>query len=183
MQEFGGIRFATHDGHTFGQHASLLIAPQRQFALVLLTNAEADRGGADPAVLTTAGQVCLGLGEDAAQLGMTDGPNFAPDATPLALSPEELRAYAGRYATPDMAAVLRVADGKLLLSIEYPAVPGLISAAVAGTPPTDVPVSVISGERLAVGSFLVGEIVRRPDAEVGWLRINILALPKVDGAS
>ena len=183
VQEFGGIRFATHDGHTFGQHASLLIAPERQFALVLLTNAETDRGGADPAVLTTAGHVSLGLGEDAAQLGMTDGPNFAPDATPLALSPEELRAYAGRYATPDMAAVLRVADGKLLLSIEYPAVPGLISAAVVGPPPTDVPVSVVSGERLAVGSFLVGEIVRRPDAEIGWLRINILALPKVDGAS
>lgn len=182
VQEFGGIRFATHDGHTFGQHASLLLAPDRQFALVLLTNAEADRGGADPAVLTTAGQVSLGLGAEAAQLGMTDGPNYAPDATPLALGPEALRQYEGRFASPDMAAVLRVADGKLLLSVEHSSLPGPAAAAVAGPPPTDVPVSVISGERLAVGSFLVGEIVRRPDADIGWLRVNILALPKVDTA-
>ena len=26
VQEVGGVRFATHDGHTFGQHSSLLLA-------------------------------------------------------------------------------------------------------------------------------------------------------------
>jgi len=179
VQEFGGVHLATHDGHTWGQHSSLLLAPEQGFALILLTNIETGGGGADPAVLTTAGQAYLGLGEEAAQIGMTDGPNFAPDAEPLPLAAEELSAYAGRYATPDMAVILRVSDGQLLLSIEHPPVPDLIHPAIEGPPPQDVPISVISGERLAVGSFLLGAIVRQPDGAVGWLRFNILTLPRV----
>jgi CubicO group peptidase (beta-lactamase class C family) len=179
VQEFSGVRLATHDGHTWGQHASLLLAPEQGFALILLTNIETGGGGADPAVLTAAGQEYLGLGEEAAQIGMTDGPNFAPDPAPLSLAAEELADYAGRYATPDMAAILRVANGQLLLSIEHPPVPDLIHPAIEGPPLRDVPVSVISGERLAVGSFLVGAIVRKPSGEIGWLRLNILTLPRV----
>jgi CubicO group peptidase (beta-lactamase class C family) len=179
VQDLGGVHVATHDGHTFGQHASLLLAPEQGFALILLTNIEKGGGGADPAVLTTAGQTYLGLGEEAAQIGMTDGPDFAPDAAPLTLSAAELAAYAGRYATPDMAVILRVAKGKLLLSMENPAVPELIHPAITSPPPQDVPVSVISGERLAVGSFLIGAIMRRPDGEIGWLRLNIMTLPRV----
>ncbi|MCC6315733.1 MAG: beta-lactamase family protein [Thermomicrobiales bacterium] len=179
VQEFGGIRLATHDGHTFGQHSSLLLAPDRGFALILLTNIETGGGGADPAVLTTATRQYLGLGEEAAQVGMTDGPEFAPDAAPLALAPEELAPYAGRYATPNMAITLRVANGQLLLSMENLSVADLIHPAIEGPTPQDVPVSVISGERLAVGSYLIGAIVRRPDSTVGWLRFNILTLPRV----
>ena len=130
VQEFGGVHLATHDGHTFGQHSSLLLAPEQGFALILLTNIETGGGGADPVVLTTAGQEYLGLGEEAAQIGMTDGPNFAPDAESLTLAAEELAAYAGRYATPDLAVILRVENGQLLLSIENPPVPDLIHPAI-----------------------------------------------------
>ena len=86
---------------------------------------------------------------------------------------------AGRYATPDVAVILRVANGQLLLSMETPPVPELIHPVITSPPPQDVPVSVISGERLAVGSFLIGAIMSRPDGKIGWLRFNILTLPRV----
>jgi CubicO group peptidase (beta-lactamase class C family) len=179
VQELGGVHFATHNGDTFGQHTSLLLAPDQGFAVILLSNSQAGGGGAEPAVLTTAVKEYLSLGDEAVQVGMTGAVNFAPDATPLPLSADDLAVYAGRYATPDFAATLRVESGQLLLSIDHPPVPDLVHPEVEVPPPTDVPVSVISGERLAVGSFLVGAIVRQPDGSVGWLRLSILSLPRV----
>jgi hypothetical protein len=110
---------------------------------------------------------------------MTGGPFHAPDAEPLTLAAEELAAYAGRYATPDQAVILRVENSQLLMSIERLSVPDLIHPAITSAPPQDVPVSVISGEWIAIGSLLIGSIVRRPDGAVGWFRFNILSLPRV----
>ena len=115
----------------------------------------------------------------AVTVGMSLAADFAADPEPLDLSEEELSACAGRYASPDVAATLRVEGGQLLVSIDHPPVPDLIHPAIQDPPPTDVPVSMISGERLAVGSFLVGAIVRRPDGAVGWLRISTLSLPRI----
>lgn len=78
-----------------------------------------------------------------------------------------------------MAATLRVENGQLLLSIETLSVPDLIHPAIESPSPQDVPVAVISGEWIAVRSFLVGAMVHRPDASVGWFRLNFLTLPRV----
>src|SRR6478735_2093554 len=51
VQEIGGIRIATHIGDTFGQHTTLLLAPDEGFALVLLTNAEPGGGAAASAAV------------------------------------------------------------------------------------------------------------------------------------
>ena len=179
LQELNGVHLATHDGHTFGQHSSLMIAPDEGFAIIMLSNIETGGGGADPAVLQTAAKKYLGFGEEAVQLGMSGGPIYTPDPEPLMLSEEQLAEYAGRYGTPDLVLTLRVEKGQLLVTFENPEVPDLIHGAVVAPPNKDVPLSVVSGERLVIGDYQLGAIVRKPDASIGWLRLNILTLPRL----
>jgi CubicO group peptidase (beta-lactamase class C family) len=179
VQEIGGIRFATHIGDTFGQHTTLIVAPDRGFALVLLTNAEPGGGAAAGAVLAAAARAYLGMGEEAALVGVSGGSSFVSDTTPLQLSSSELSQYAGRFATPVDAISLRVEDDQLLIAIEAIEMAGYISEDVSGDPVVDYPVSVIRGDRLAVGSNMVASFTRKPDGEIGWIRASVRSSPRV----
>jgi hypothetical protein len=146
---------------------------------VLLTNAQPGGGGAEGAVLAAAARAYLGLDAEATHVGGFAGFAVAPDATPLPLTGAELAEYAGRFETPIAATTLRVVDDQLLLTMETLTVPDQLHEAVAGPLPVDLPVSVISGDRLAVGSVQVGAFGRTPGGEIGWFRISLLSAPRV----
>jgi CubicO group peptidase (beta-lactamase class C family) len=78
----GGIRIVRHGGSTFGQRAALVLAPDHDFAISLLTNAES--GEALHREVTRWALECY--------LGAAD-----PETAILRLAPEQLAAYAGRY--------------------------------------------------------------------------------------
>lgn len=179
VQEVNGIRFAQHIGDTFGQHTTLAIAPDRGFGFVMLTNAEPGGASAASDALAAAALTYLDLGDDAAHVGIGRGISFAPDIAPVQLSPRELAAFAGRFATPADAVSLRADDDRLLISIETLDLPGQINPAIPDQVVTDYPVSVISGDRLAVGSSVVAAYAREPTGEIGWLRVGVRTSPLV----
>jgi CubicO group peptidase (beta-lactamase class C family) len=180
VQEIGGIRFATHIGDTFGQHTTLVIAPDKGFALVLLTNAEPGGGAAAGAALTAAARAYLGMDEDAARVGVGAGVSFASDTTPLELSSAELEEYAGRFETPIDAMSLRVDGDQLLISVETKEMAGYVREDILPEEVTDYPISVIGGDRLAIGSNMVASFIRRPNGEIGWIRASVRTMPRVD---
>ncbi len=179
VQEIGGIRFATHIGDTFGQHTTLVVAPDKGFALVLLTNAEPGGGAAAKAALTAAARAYLGMEEDAARVGVQAGSSFASDTAPLELSSAELAEYAGRFETPLDAISLRVEGDQLLISVETIEMAGYVREAILPDAVTDYPISVISGDRLAIGSSMAASFIRRPNGEIGWIRASVRTMPRV----
>jgi len=179
VQELGGIRFATHIGDTFGQHTVLIVAPEQGFAIILLTNAEPGGAAVDKAVLTAAARAYLGMAEDAELVGVNGGISYAADTTPLQLSAAELSEYTGRFETPIDAISLRVEDDQLLISLEAIKLDGYVSEAIPPAEVTDYPVSIVSGDRLAIGTSSFGSFIRKPDGEIGWIRASVRTSPKV----
>jgi hypothetical protein len=98
----GGARLVRHGGATYGQMAELVLAPDHGFALALLTNGT--RGGElNAEVVTWALARVLGAADPA--------PRF------LALAPDRLASYEGRYdATLDSVDV-RTVDGDLVAQL------------------------------------------------------------------
>ena len=180
VQEIGGVRFATHIGDTFGQHTTLLLAPDQGFAMVLLTNAEPGGGAAASAANVVAARAYLGMDEAAALVGVGAGSSFASDTSPLDLSAAELAEYTGRFETPIDATILRVDGDQLLISLETKEMDGYVREAILSDEVTDYPVSVISGDRLAIGSSMVASFIRRPDGKIGWIRLSVRTMPRVD---
>jgi len=179
VQEIGGIRFATHIGDTFGQHTTLLLAPDKGFALVLLTNAEPGGGAAARAAVAAAARAYLGMEEDADLVGVQGAVSFAPDTVPLNLSAAGLSEYAGRFETPIDAVTLRVEGDQLLISMETKALDGYVREDILADEVTDYPITVIPGDRLAIGSSMVGSLIRRPDGKIGWMRLGVRTMPRV----
>ncbi|MBI3732508.1 MAG: beta-lactamase family protein [Chloroflexi bacterium] len=100
IDDLDGTRLVMHGGATNGQMSAFLMAPARGFAITVLTNA--DRGAALHREVTRwALRHYLGLIEPEPQL--------------MALPPEQMASYAGRYATPDCALNIALPDIELSL--------------------------------------------------------------------
>lgn len=182
VQEIGGIRFATHIGDTFGQHTTLLVAPEKGFAMVLLTNAEPGGSAVAGAANAIAARAYLGMDEEAALVGVGAAATFASDMSPLDLTAPELAEYTGRFETPVDAMRLRVEGDQLLISVKTKGMDGYIREAILPADVVDFPVAVLPGDRLAIGSSMVASFIRRPDGEVGWLRASVRTMPKVSAS-
>jgi CubicO group peptidase (beta-lactamase class C family) len=78
----GRVRIVRHGGSTFGQRAALILAPDHDFALAVLTNAESGEA-LHREVTRWALQSYLGAAD--------------PEPAILPLTPEQLAGYAGRY--------------------------------------------------------------------------------------
>ncbi|HWG85614.1 MAG TPA: serine hydrolase, partial [Deinococcales bacterium] len=82
VRDLGGVRFVGHGGTAEGFHAQMLVAPERDFLVAVLTNSS------DGLALTTelvdwTRTRCLGV--------------VKKESPPLDLPPERLAEYAGRY--------------------------------------------------------------------------------------
>jgi CubicO group peptidase (beta-lactamase class C family) len=157
LAHVGDVRIVRHGGGTNGQISAFLMVPARQFALTVLTNA--DRGGELNTVVTKwALREFLGAQE--------------PEPTPLALTPEQLASYAGRYVGHMDDLELQV-QGDGLLLVEHPK---------RGFPdPDDIPpaappmrASLVAPDRaLVTDEPMAGsqaDFLRGPDGAIVWFR-------------
>src|SRR5579884_37654 len=104
LQDVDGVRLVSHGGSTTGQQAQLILVPERDFALAILTNAHAGI------------QLIDELGEWILSSYLGIQPE---DEEPLSLSPEELAAYAGSYDGAVWIATLNVEGDHLRMEIVF----------------------------------------------------------------
>ncbi len=122
INDIGGVRFVQHGGGTNGQLSYFTMAPERKFALAILTNA-------GTSVMIEAAAMALEK-----FLGVK---NDIPK--PIAKPQSELSEYAGRYEAALDAIELRIGDGGLTLQvIPYGGFPVKDSPPGPKPPPTRV---------------------------------------------
>ena len=153
-----GTRQISHYGLWMGQNSVLTLAPEHDFAIAILTNA--NRGGS---VVRDVSRWALKH-----YLGLE-----ITDPTPIEASEEELTPYVGRYTCPSADIELGMLGGKLVGQTTYKV------GFPKGSPPPPAPppmsLAMCEKDRLLVldGPSKVNgkvEIVRKPDGSIGWLR-------------
>ena len=159
--EIEGKRLLEHGGGTNGQVSQLVVIPEHDFAIAILTNA--DRGGL---VIQEIARWALKQ-----QLGFE-----VPDPKPIESSEEELASYVGRYSRPFAEIELGMLGGKLVSQFTYKK--GGFPAKDSPPFPTPPPMSLTLCEKdrlLLLDGPSKGaraEIVRKPDGSIGWLRFG-----------
>jgi hypothetical protein len=148
----------SHGGGTLGQITLLLLVPEYEFAIAILTNA--DRGGAVTHKLSQwALKQYLGL--------------EVPDPTPIEAPVEDLAAYVGLYSRPTADIELGLLGGKLIAQLTFK---GRFPTEDSPPPPPPPPASLGLCEKdrlLVLDGEAKGEkadILRKPDGSIGWLR-------------
>ena len=160
VDDIEGARQVRHGGGTKGQISLLVMVPDHDLAVAILTNA--DRGGliTDEVRRWTLKEL-LGL--------------EAPRAEPIDAEEEELAQYAGRYRGYYTDLDLGILGGKLVGQVTYKR--GFPNEDVP-PPPTPPPASVAlcAEDRLLVldgpAKDTLGDAIRRPDGSIGWLRFS-----------
>jgi hypothetical protein len=163
LRSVEGTRLAQHGGFHGGQQSTLVLVPEREFAVTVLTNAVTG----------------LDLHRDVTRwalreyLGLDDAP-----PTPRDVPTDGLAEYAGRYGAPAPAGLpvrppywdVRAADDHLVLALVDPNGP-------AGAPPALQTRAAFYREDHLVAldppeEGLLLDFVRWPDGRIGWLRFG-----------
>jgi CubicO group peptidase (beta-lactamase class C family) len=168
IRNVAGVRTYSHGG-TLGGHILLLeIAPERNFAISILTNANTGWRliqDVEREALKSFLGVTYAKNQGIAHRGLVE---TLPNVEPLARQPD-LAQYVGTYARPTNSYVVRAEGGKLLLQ-DRPNAGGRGNA-----PPTDVPMAFFGADRAVVtdgndkGQTI--EFVRDARGAVGWVRV------------
>lgn len=171
VQEVDGVRVYQHGGGTKGQVSIFNVVPQKQFALVLFTNA--NRGGLlNEDVVRWALQEYCGIKRD--------------DLQPVEPSEEQLFEVVGLYRRPFADLKLRLEEGQLRAHVTYKQ---SFPSKDAPPPPPLPPISVDvleDGNLLALDGPLKGaqgQIVRDEDGAVGWVRFGGRLYPRAPESS
>jgi hypothetical protein len=162
-EDLAGIRLVGHGGATKGQQALLMMAPERQFALAVLTNGE------------SYGQVTLDARRWALRhyLGIEK-----PGPAITKLAEAELAEYTGLYARPYQDVEVRLTDGRLM-ALATPK-QGFPDESVAPAPALPAFPLEFYGRDLALVTEegpmkdARAEFIRRADGRIGWLRLGRL---------
>lgn len=104
IKDIDGVRLVGHGGSTNGQHAAFQMVPEREFAVVVLTNSEPNGTQLHDAFVTWALEQYLGVVE--------------PEPVPLMLTEEALGEYTGDFQSISAIVRLTVDDGQLVAKIE-----------------------------------------------------------------
>lgn len=176
VQEVDGIRVLLHDGDTLGQHAVLVVVPDRRFAFVLLLNGQSG-AAAGLAALDAALSQYPGLGALAGKLGLVRALLAPSDAPVESLSAARLTAYAGRYVDPGQTTTLEISDSGLQKSDELTPPPGSWEPALAAPPSGPVPVTFLGPDR-AVAAGMRMPFVRSEGGDIGWLSDGLRLRPR-----
>jgi CubicO group peptidase (beta-lactamase class C family) len=164
LRTVGGVQTASHGGTLSGHILLLEIVPARNFAIAILTNANAGW------------RVIQDVEREALKsyLGLTYAPNQAiahrglvetlPSVQPLATAPELVQ-YVGTYVRPSNSVVVRVDGGKLLVQ----------DRPNSGKPGDEMSIAFFGPDRAVVmdgpdrGQSI--EFVRDADGAVKWIRV------------
>jgi CubicO group peptidase (beta-lactamase class C family) len=169
LHESDGCLFVTHAGATNGQHALLVVAPERRFALAVLTNHD-DGPAVYKAIHAEVLRDVLGIS--------------SPEPTPLELSPAQLAEYVGEYVAPLTVAKVAVANECLTLNLTpRGGFPEPDSRAPPGPPPTRLAFEAKDAV-IALDPPLKGDrsdFLRGVNGEIVWYR-SAGRLHRLDGS-
>lgn len=171
VKEEDGIRIYQHGGGTKGQVSIFNVVPQKQFALVLFTNA--NRGGLlNEDVVHWALEAYCGVKHE--------------DPQPVEASEEYLSEAVGLYRRPFADLELRLEQGQLRAHVTYRQ---SFPSKEATPPPPLPPISVgilENGNLLALDGHVKGaqgQIVRDEEGAVGWVRFGGRLYPRAPGSA
>lgn len=164
LRSVGGLRVAAHGGTLAGHILLLEIAPERNFAIAILTNAQNGWKliqDVERAALQSYHGAGFAPNQAIAHRGLVE---TLPDASPLAAQPDPAP-YIGRYLRPSNAVVVRADGGKLFVQ-ERPN---------TGDPRPEMPIAFFGPDRAVVtdgadrGQSI--EFIRAADGTVSWIRV------------
>lgn len=183
VQDVAGERVFFHGGDTAGQHTDFFAIPGQNFAIVVLTNGQGGGSAAALAALDTALAQIPALAPLAGQIGITQALKAPADAPTVDLSPEQLAAYAGRYADLGQALTFTQKDAGLELTIEPIDQPGAwpSTMAIDAPAPPPVPVAFLAEDMAVAGGGRV-PFVRDAEGRVQWVSAGLRLLPRVADA-
>ena len=166
LREIDGVRLVEHHGDVSGQHSSVTVVPERDCAIVVLTNSSPTGRELAERIVRQTLETRLGLVERAPE--------------PLLLGPEELAPYTGTYRTEGIELrVVVVAGGGLVIH-------GTVSDDDNPGETLEFPVSLLAGERFLVvdGPFtgLQGEFVHEAGVVVAVRHVGRL-VPRTEDPS
>jgi CubicO group peptidase (beta-lactamase class C family) len=155
-----GVRFAEHGGTTNGQNAWLALAPDRGFAIAVLTNHQF-------------GHALIGRVLERAFEELLGVPPWTPEVVDLPV--DRLGEYAGRFEAPLNELEFRVQDGTVMVEVipkggfpkpDSPPRPAPPPAPLAfhGEDEFHVTEGVLTGNR--------GEFLRGDDGRIAWVRFG-----------
>lgn len=159
LKDMVGGRLVRHGGGTSGQWSECLMVPERDFALILLTNAEAG-DTLNTEVSRWALRHYLQIEE--------------PELIFITLPEEKLVSYVGRYEAAIATVELSLQAGELIAQVTYK----------SGLPTKEAPPPLVPPVRLAFyreNRMIVvdppiqgyrGELLRSAQGEIAWLRFN-----------
>ncbi len=160
LSEVAGVRTVGHGGATTGQIAQLTLVPERDFALVILTNANRGR------------EVTRDLGEWglAHALGLNaEKPTIQPTTV------AERQAYVGYYSAQLSDVEVSHDEENLILQV-IPKGGFPDKSSPAGPQPPVAPAGFVAADRIIVtGGPSTGsraEFIRNADGTIGWLRLG-----------
>lgn len=158
LRDVAGVRTVQHGGSTNGQQASLILVPERDFAIAVLTNA--DRGRQLHGAITKSAL--------AEFLGLRD-----PDPVLLDARPEALTEYLGRYSAV-LSDVELTLDGGLVLHERRSADRAVGDQALKPLPVPPVRLGFPAPDRVVALDFPYrgdrGEFLRSPGGGIEWFR-------------
>jgi len=164
LRTIGGLKVASHGGTLAGHILLLEIAPERNFAIAILTNAQNGWRliqDVERAALQSYQGATFAPSQAIAHRGLVE---TLPTAVPLAVQPNAAP-YVGRYLRPSNAVVVR-ADGAKLIVQERPN---------TGDPRPEMPIAFFGPDRAVVtdgpdrGQSI--EFIRAADGAVTWIRV------------
>ena len=165
LRTVGGVRLAAHGG-TLGGHILLLeIAPERNFAIAILTNANTGWRliqDVERAALTTYLGATFAVNQAISHRGLVE---TLPRAEPLATQPDP-SPYIGRYLRPMNSVTVRADTGRLLVQVQ----------SNSGNADPPMPIAFYGPDRAVVtegsdrGQGV--EFVRDDNGTVKWIRIT-----------
>jgi len=165
LREIDGVRLIEHHGDVSGQHSTVTVVPERDCAIVVLTNASPTGRELAERIVRRTLETRLGLVESAPE--------------PLLLSADELAPYSGTYRTEGIELRIVVAGSGLVIH-------GTLSDDDAPGEPLEFPVSLLAGERFLVvdGPFtgMQGEFVREDGVIVAARHVGRLVPRTIDPA-
>ena len=158
LTDEGGVSRVAHGGATLGQIAMLLLVPEHDLALVILTNAGSGRR----------------LNRDAVRWVLREYLGaVVTDPEPIETGVDELRAYVGAYRRPFMDVELHLDEDERLLATVTQKL-GFPERDSPRSPPTTVTLGLSAHDRFIVTEGPVpgarAEIIRNADGSIGWLR-------------
>ena len=180
VQNVDGVPVIHHGGDTLGQHADLVIFPEHNVVLAVLTNGQGGGSRAASSALDAALAGIPDLSSLVGKVGLLPVLTAGTGGPMVDLSSTERAEYAGRFADPGQA--LTIAEGAegLEVTLETIEQPGTFQPSIVPPAPPSVPVAVLAPDLLVIGGQRM-PLIRDEDGRIGWISVGLRLLPRVDG--